>query len=1288
MEIVRTYRCCARRMFAFAFVLVLASLNGVRIHADEPDADRYQAYDLKYKSAGEAEALLAEMLDGVGETTHIIADEKSNRILVSGSEKAQRVAAKVLKQIDLPPSLEKSTAKESTVKSYPCPKSKMNGVVEKLKDRYSEMNGVRIAGYTSGERLLILAPAEIHVEIQEFFGGNEKIVERAHEQAPRTNAKPREINAARPKPAAEQVARKAKPARRTERPDRKSDDSVDDNDERFIELSNIRVDALAPYLRKLLSTQLEPVGAGKFEYRLTSARGTSLDVRFDQKRNGIRLEGDPELIVQMASVIQSLDDPSGSGVEKIKVLPLGGIDSQKILEIRSAIQLDTRGAAPAKAKASRPDKRHSEVTRADYVGDPNELSTIQLVKNQDAGNAANAAEPDGQPGPDMDYGAGDESGELERQMRRIGSDLEVEVLPDLDVIILRGKKNDVQEMTRLLKELERLSEQTEPKIEIYHLKHVRGESLAVLIDKVNNDFTGGIRGKVTIAPLVKPNALLLIGWGETVTSVLELIEKLDQPVPPDVQFQIFRLKHADVTQARTTVTEFFTSRAAPATGAAATTGPGLSPRIQVTIDTRTNSLIVQAPPRDMQEVAELIKQLDVPGGEVVHQAKIIKLKNTLAQDIATVLQNAIDATQGKQGGAANQQKSSMLEFLSVDTDGQKILKSGVLDDVKITADVRTNSLIVSASPESMELVEALIRRLDDSPPEGAQIKVFRIVNGDATSLTQMLRSLLPPAGPGGAPQLANSRDDTSLVPTRFSVDLRTNSIIATGSSGDLRIIEALLLRLDQKDVEQRINKVYRLKNAYADAVSKSVNEFLRTEKIVQQAAPGQISPFAQIESEVVVVPEAVSNSLIISATPRYFDDIEKLVEKLDAQPPSVMIQVLIAQVSLNNTNEFGVELGLQDSLLFDRSLLSNLVTNTNTTQTATPSGIITNTLNNIVGANNTPGFAFNGAPLGNSGSPASLATASNVAGQAVSNFGVGIQNQGLGYGGLVLSASSENVSVLIRALQQSNRLEVLSRPQIRTLDNQPAFIQIGQKVPQLTNIAVTVAGSNSGVTLQNIGLILGVTPRISPDGMVVMEVDAENSSIDTVNPGIPVSVSTNGTIIRSPIFNVTTAQTTVSAQSGETIIIGGLITKNSNDTTRRIPFLSDVPIVGNFFRYDSSVNLRSELLIILTPHVIRSPEDAARIKREEVARMHWCAGDVVDVYGPGVIGDDPTPFTESTVPVIYPDLNPRGTIDPMVVPPEPLPPVPAKLMSGKANDSEKKKKKSTALFPSLSKKRD
>ena len=536
-------------------------------------------------------------------------------------------------------------------------------------------------------------------------------------------------------------------------------------------------------------------------------------------------------------------------------------------------------------------------------------------------------------------------------------------------------------------------------------------------------------------------------------------------------------------------------------------------------------------------------------------------------------------------------------------------------------------------------MEAMIRQLD-VVGSTAQMKIFRIEQGDAATLVQMLRSLLPEQTIA-RPQLklSSATDEASLAPLRFSIDTRTNSIIATGSEGDLRIIEALLLRLDERELLQRKNMVYRLKNAPAGDVAIAINNFLRSERQAQQVGASNISPFEQIEHEVVVVPEPVGNRLILSATPRYFAEIEDLINQLDEPPPQVMIQVLIAEVNLDNASEFGIELGLQDSILFDRSLLGNLLTTTKTTQTSTPAGIVTTTEEVIQAASNQPGFQFNNSMLGNSGSSKSLATSGNLAGQSLSSFAVGRINNELGFGGLVLSASNESISILVRALEETRRLEVLSRPQIRTLDNQPAFIQVGQRVPRIIGSTVNQAGQSNSVTLENVGLILGVTPRISPDGAVVMEIDAERSSLGPEAEGIPISVAPNGSVIRSPRIDTTTAQATVSATSGETIILGGLITKKSQNFARRVPWLSDVPMLGNLFRYDSNISKRTELIIILTPYIIRGPEDEQRLKQAEFSRMSWCMSDVHEIHGdPGGVLEAPfldyeSPDTET----MYPD---------------------------------------------------
>jgi general secretion pathway protein D len=258
---------------------------------------------------------------------------------------------------------------------------------------------------------------------------------------------------------------------------------------------------------------------------------------------------------------------------------------------------------------------------------------------------------------------------------------------------------------------------------------------------------------------------------------------------------------------------------------------------------------------------------------------------------------------------------------------------------------------------------------------------------------------------------------------------------------------------------------------------------------------------------------------------------------------------------------------------------------------------------------------------------------------------------------MVLSASSDSVSMMLRALQQSRRIEILGRPQIMTLDNQSAFIQVGKRVPRITGVRFDGRAQNNTVELENTGLILGVTPRISPEGMVVMEIDAEKSKIDP-NEGVPISVI-DGQPVESPIIDVTTAQTTVSAASGETIVMGGLITTEKDSIRRRVPYLADLPILGQLFRYDSDTSIRAELLIFLTPHVVRSQDDMEQIKQAEAARMNWCLSDVHALHGPtGIYEDRDESCYCGEGAVVYPDTNPGamipGTFSPRVVPMENL----------------------------------
>jgi type II secretion system protein D len=858
----------------------------------------------------------------------------------------------------------------------------------------------------------------------------------------------------------------------------------------------------------------------------------------------------------------------------------------------------------------------------------------------------------------------------------------MEVIDGLDVLVLRGSAQDVEQLMDVVRLIEQLIPETEPAVEILMMKHLECQAVATVVRALYDDVYQARQGSVSITPLVTPNAILIVGRKENVKTVKELAARLDQPAVPGSQFQVFHLRYATATVAQTTINNFF-----------ATTVGGLSPRVTVTADARTSSLIVQASPRDLAEVAELIRQIDVINVHdgAVNEVKIIQLKHTLAQDIANIMQTAISGGTaalgggqqpgqggqfgqgGQPGGPGGQpggqgqnpsatggnQRATMLRFLRLKD--HKLLNSGILSEVRITADVKANALVISSPAENFELLEGLVRELDNLPATEAQIKVFTIENGDATNLSDMLRQLFSQTtqtgqqqGAGGfagfgafgmmIPQVqtTSSGSETSLVPLRFGVDTRTNSVITSGTMGDLNIVEAILTKLDDREVRKRKSVVIRLKNSPATNVATAITTFLTQERTnLQQAGAGLTSAFEQLEREVVVVPETVTNSLVLSATPRFFEEVRAIIEDLDARPPMVMIQVMIASVELGSTNEFGIELGLQDSVLFDRSILSNLSETSNTTA----SGATTST---VISGNGTPGFNFNnGQDLGNLGTlPAGSGITQNtspgtVAGQGISNFAVGRTNSTLGYSGLVLSAASENVSAMLRALAENHRIDILQRPQIMALDNQPANLQVGQRVPQVTTVNVsTLGGSSNSITTNNVGLLLGVTPRISPDGLVVMLIDAEKSELEPEATGIPIYTSPTGQVIRSPIIDATTVNTTVAAMSEQTIVIGGLITKSKNKTHRGVPVIDDIPVINNFFRFDSTVETKVELLIILTPHIVRNQAEADAIKRAEAAKMSWCLTDVTKMHGEAGLRRRTDEWTDGEVPVIYPDSGP------------------------------------------------
>jgi type II secretion system protein D len=994
---------------------------------------------------------------------------------------------------------------EPTIESYPLT-SATRGVLTVWQQQAAGRTDVRVAIDERSGQALVFAPPAIHAELRR------QLAQPAH--PPQNNAG---------QPAAANTAGQPGTV--------------------MIQLQNLPAADLRLRLEQLLSRQL-PVtvdASGDWQgFAVEATPGAGVTMNVNTQTAQVRVDGPPLQVAAWRSVVEALDSAPSAPGNVTQLVATRPASQQRVRQALQALQSRAGNATPAQGVALLQ-------PQADQGGAAQPDAAAQATPD--------AQQPTTQIAPGREQTAIDARALAEAAGGLLGP-VQVEYVEGLDIIVLRGAERDVERVMEIIQQIEQLSEVTVPTIEIHPLVNVDSMQLGVLLNRLYTEVLGPRIGTVSITPLGTPNALLLIGREETVRAAIELIQKLDQPVAPATQFQVFPLQNASAEEAKTLIDTF------------------------------------------------------------------------LRQD---------------DEGEPNQEPDE--EGPITDSDSRPPLAPKAL----VVADIRTNLLIVRASPRDLAEIAALVTRID-APGATAQLKVFQIRNGDANALVATLRTLFSVPAEGEAAQ-PGGISQGGVVRLQFSVDQRTNSIIAAGNADDLIVVEAILLRLDQGNIRERITTVHRLNNAFADFLAQALNIWLQTRQQIETDAAITISPFEQLEREVVIVPEAATNSLIVSATPRIYNEVVRVIQELDERPPMVMIQVLIGEVTLNDTDQFGVELGLQDSLLFDRSLLGTLTTTTTTTTTQSAGGATVTVEDQVIqNAPGVPGFNFNDVanPLGNNLSTAALAAAGNVAAQGISNFSVGRWDPSLGFGGFVFSASSDAVSVLLRALQENRRLEVLSRPQLMALDGQQGSVQVGQNVPRIAATSIDpIAGTTNTIVYEQVGLILNVVPRISPDGLVVLQIQAIKSEVGPETEGIPISISPGGQILRAPRINITQAFTTVSALSGQTVVLGGLLETRKSDVHRRVPIIADIPLIGDLFRYDSVAESRRELLIILTPRIIYGKEDSDLVKQIESSRMSWILGDVINLHGEAGVRSRCDEWQDADIEAVYPNLIPEEGLLPL-----------------------------------------
>ena len=449
----------------------------------------------------------------------------------------------------------------------------------------------------------------------------------------------------------------------------------------------------------------------------------------------------------------------------------------------------------------------------------------------------------------------------------------------------------------------------------------------------------------------------------------------------------------------------------------------------------------------------------------------------------------------------------------------------------------TNSVIViTAQPDYLKQAETWLYRLDTGVGEnGTQLYVYDVKNVKAVELSDHLNAIFTGRSTGGTSRTASG----SVAPGMRPVNIGG---LGSGVGGGVGVNSA--------------SSTMQGRATGTNATAAGANSNLSTTGTGTAPATGA----GQKETDIRITPIEENNQLLVMATPGEWDSIVSAIHRLDVSPLQVQIETKILEVTLSGNLQYGVQWYL--------------------------AGLIGTADGSAQANGNYPYPEF----TGNSHDRHRLGLGATGNTAPTNN------------GGIFYSFLSKNFEVAINALQTSGNARTLSAPSMVVMNNQEAQINVGQQIPVLQQsiigVPTSVTGTTSNNTNQfqtgigstsyiNTGVVLDVKPRVNPGGLVYMDIQQEVST-----PGAAATAGGN------PPINQRQLSTQVAVQSGQTVLLGGLIQEHDTDQQTGLPLLSNIPLIGKLFGSTSRTKDRTELIVLITPRVITNPDEALQVTKE------------------------------------------------------------------------------------------
>lgn len=499
-----------------------------------------------------------------------------------------------------------------------------------------------------------------------------------------------------------------------------------------------------------------------------------------------------------------------------------------------------------------------------------------------------------------------------------------------------------------------------------------------------------------------------------------------------------------------------------------------------------------------------------------------------------------------------------------------VIKPLVQEKTILNVDASRNILIASGTPDEVGRVMDMVSTFDINTLKGRSFGLFPLTHVEPETLIKELEEIFYKKGKEG---------DGGNGFFRFIPVERLNAVMAiTHQASYLRDIENWIFRLDKANTASGggVN-VYRVQNVDAEELAGTLNEIFtgaaRKERPAK-VAPGQTA--AEVSNkqasgkqpkksstgtgstqtgdtevanvgEVKIIADVANNSVVTVATPQEYEVILPIIKQLDILPLQVLIDASVVSVRLTDNLQYGIEWFLKQG---DTGISSN---------------------------------------SGQSG------------GVSLTNLAVA-GAEAFGSGGLSVVLNSSDIKAVLHAEATKGNVNVISSPSLMVLNNQQAKINVGQQVPISTgSSSVPLAGGVAGgsfaqsntIQYKDTGVTLEVTPRVNANGMVIMEIKQIVSSVVS----LPAQGST-ATQQQTPTIDKKEIESSVAVRDGESIVLGGLIDEQDTENKSGIPFLHELPLIGPLFGSTSHDKTKNELVVLITPRVVKSKQDSRLISDE------------------------------------------------------------------------------------------